>query len=381
MRILLINHEFPPIGGGAATAAAHIAKEMRKLGARVTVLTSAHAGLPAHEEREGCDILRLPALRKRADSSNVLEMVSFLLSSLWWAARHSARHKADVCIAFFGLPAGPAAWFLKTRHGTPYIISLRGGDVPGFLPEVLRNWHRLSGGLIRFLWRKAAFVVANSQGLAALAGRSLPLLRIPVIPNGVDTAWPAYAPPLDAGASTEVRLIATGRLNIQKNYPCLLRALAAMRETNWTLEIIGDGPERGALQNLARELGIAGRVFFRGWLDREDLRSRLAKADMYVFPSLQEGMPNTLLEAMAAGLPVVASKVTGCEELVIDGETGVLTPPDDVLALRAAMARLMGSPETRVRMGLCGQKRVQEHYTWPAAAAAYLALCRKSMED
>ncbi|MCL2123398.1 MAG: glycosyltransferase, partial [Desulfovibrionaceae bacterium] len=139
--ILLMNHEFPPIGGGAATAAAHIAQELRNLGAKVTVLTSAYADLPAREVWEGCEILRIPALRVRADSSNVIEMMSFLLSSLWWVVRHAAKHKADVCIAFFGIPAGPAAWLLQKRHGTSYILSLRGGDVPGFLPEALRTWH------------------------------------------------------------------------------------------------------------------------------------------------------------------------------------------------------------------------------------------------
>ena len=373
--ILLINHEFPPIGGGAATATENIARELRKLGARVTVLTSAYRDLPAREVREGCDILRIAALRRRADSSNILEMISFLLCSLWWAVRRSARYKADVCIAFFGLPAGPAAWILRQRHGTPYIISLRGGDVPGFLPEVLRNWHRLSGRLIRFLWRGAAFVVANSRGLAALARKCDPEQRVLVIPNGVDTAWPERASGKEPSA--DIRLITVGRLNLQKNYPSLLRALAALRETGWTLEIIGDGPERNALQSLAQELGLADRVFLRGWIDRKELPAHLAKADVFVFPSLQEGMPNTVLEAMVAGLPVIACAVEGCEELVVDGKTGILVPPDDVSALQSALARLMAAPELGEKMGQAGRRRALEHYTWYTTAAAYLALCRK----
>jgi glycosyltransferase involved in cell wall biosynthesis len=385
--ILLINHEFPPIGGGAATATANIAKELRILGARVTVLTSAYMDLPAYELWEGCDILRIPALRKRVDSSDVFEMLSFLFSSMWWVIRHSAKQNVDACIAFFGIPAGPAAWLLEKRRSIPYIISLRGGDVPGFLPEALRNWHRLSGWLIRFLWCRAAFVVANSQGLAVLAREFSPELQVLVIPNGVDTAWleqvtpSSHAPPLPGeNLPAGIRLITTGRLNIQKNYPCLLRALAELPEKNWTLEFIGDGPERDDLQNLAQNLGIADRVLFRGWLDRNDVLAHLTQADVYIFPSIQEGMPNSVLEAMSAALPVIACMIEGCEELVVDGETGILVPPNDAAALQDAVAQLMDAPELRKKMGIAGRTRMQKHYTWQATSAAYLSLCQKNME-
>ena len=407
MHVLIINHEFPPIGGGAATASAHLAREMTALGARVTVLTSAFGDLPRHERRDGADIVRVPALRRRADKSGAPEFASFVLSSLIWAlgsrGRGSARSggtgmpgaadRFDACIAFFGLPGGPAAWLLRLCHGVPYIVSLRGGDVPGFLPRQMALWHRCTGWLIRALWRGAAYVVGNSAGLTALAHRAAPDLEILTIPNGVDAARFAPAPengyPAEAGqASGQIadaaygttppgacRLLFTGRLNGQKNLPCLLQALVPLRERAWTLTLVGDGPDRAMLERAALSLGLAERVRFAGWTDREALPDVLRRADVYVFPSIQEGMPNTVLEAMACGLPVVACRIEGCEELVRHGETGLLIPPDDAPALTGAVERLLDDAELRRRMGREGRRVVEREYTWRATAEQYLALC------
>lgn len=425
MHVLIINHEFPPIGGGAATASAHLAREMTALGARVTVLTSTFGDLPRHERRDGADIVRVPALRRRADKSGVPEFATFVLSSLIWAvgsrgrgasssgpedgasACGNAPEKAgrtpdageagdadrfDVCIAFFGLPGGPAAWLLRLCHGVPYLVSLRGGDVPGFLPRQMALWHRCTGWLIRALWRGAAHVVGNSAGLTALARRAAPDLEILTIPNGVDAA--RFTPRTENGdpaadrASGGIvdavygdtppgacRLLFTGRLNGQKNLPCLLQALAPLRERAWTLTLVGDGPDRAMLERTARSLGLADRVRFAGWADRDALPDVLRRADIYVFPSIQEGMPNTVLEAMACGLPVVACRIEGCEELVRHGETGLLTPPDDAPALAEAVERLLDDAELRRRMGREGRRVVEREYTWRATAEQYLALC------
>lgn len=380
--LLLINHEFPPIGGGAATASAEIAEALALSGLKITVLTSSYGNLPRGEKRNGYRILRIPSLRKRADRSNVFEMLSFLLSSLWWVSRRGGWLDVDACIAFFGIPAGPAAWLLKKTAGVPFIISLRGGDVPGFLPEALRLWHVLSGGIIRFLWRNAAFVVANSKGLASLARSSAPKLEVAIIPNGVAVFDPVGKQVLPAQSNGRpLRLISVGRLHVQKNYPCLLEALSQTTHTDWQLEIIGDGPERGALENMAARLGIAAKVTFCGWMDRNDLLRRLADADIFVFPSIQEGMPNAVLEAMAMGLPVIACRIEGCEEVVVHGETGFLVSPDNSVAFGEALAQLLHDPDMRKRFGENGRTRVRETYTWKAVASGYAELCEVALRQ
>ncbi len=373
--LLLINYEYPPLGGGGATATAALAREFAARGIAVTVLTSGFRGLPRAEISEGITVRRVPTLRRRANQSGVIEMIVFMLSAgLHVLAR--SHDRPDATLAFFGIPGGPVAWWLKTLRETPYVIALRGGDVPGHQPQQLARHHRLTRPLIRFLWSRAAAVVANSAGLRQEALAVMPDLAIPVIPNGVDTTHFTPAPPpasLPAPASSPTRLLFVGRLSPEKGLRGLLTALAGLPAIPaWTLRLVGDGPERQDLESQAQALGLADRVNFSGWLPREALPACYQAADLFVFPSTDEGMPNTVLEAMACGLPVVAMRIAGCEDLVIEGETGRLLPPGDPAALAAALKTLIADPATRTRFGTAARRRVETHFTWSQSAETYL---------
>lgn len=157
-----------------------------------------------------------------------------------------------------------------------------------------------------------------------------------------------------------VRLIMVARLQPQKDHPTLFRALSGLQDRNWTLELVGDGPDRESLQNLARDLGLTDRVIFSG--QRLDVPQRLKEADVFVLATRWEGFPRSILEAMRAGLPVVATDVGGCRESVVDGETGFLVPKEDPLELRDRIRILIDSPELRTRMGQKGRKRFEENF-------------------
>src|SRR5262249_7766106 len=154
--------------------------------------------------------------------------------------------KPDAVIAFFGIPSGPVGLLLKLIGGRPYIVSLRGGDVPGFQPYDLALFHKLLGPVIRLLWKKAVAVVANSGGLAALGRRFAPEVPIEVIPNGVDGR--KFHPAADGKKHPgPVRMLFVGRVVFQKGLDVLLEALAGLPvELDYELEIIGDGDERPA---------------------------------------------------------------------------------------------------------------------------------------
>ena len=376
-RLLLINYEFPPLGGGAANATANMARELAALGVEVRVLTSAFAGLPGSERVDGVTIQRIPTLRRRRDRSSIVEMLAFLASSLVAAPLLAARWRPDATIAYFGLPCGPAAWMVRRLFGVPYIVSLRGGDVPGFQYEGISLYHRLAGPLIATLWRRAAAVVANSEGLAALARRFTPDQPVLIIPNGVDTALyqPGHRPERPAGP---LRLLFVGRLVRQKGLDCLLEAIARLPAPDAVdLQLVGDGPARSELEHQAAALGVAGQVAFTGWAERAAMPGLYAGADVFVFPSRDEGMPNVVLEAMAAGLPVVATRIAGTRDLVVEGETGLMIDTDDADALAAAIARLASDPALRHRLGGQGRHRVVEAFSWRAVAEAYLHLAQR----
>jgi len=373
MRLLLINSEYPPIGGGAGNASAHIAVQLEKMGHNVAVVTSRFGSL-AHQEAQGnLTVYRIPSLRARQDRSNPLEQILFILAASFWTVRWLPRFKPHVTLAFFGVPSGAVAWLLKRIYGIPYIVSLRGGDVPGFRPYDFRHYHRLIASFLRIIWKHAAAVVANSNGLRLLANAFDSRFDIPVIPNGVDLGWYTTA----ERDWSSPRLLSVGRIVHQKGLDLAMRALGGLKELSWEWRIAGDGPQMEVLQSLAKELGIDQRVTFLGWQSREQLMTSYQEANVFLFPSRHEGMPNAMLEAMASGLPIIASCIAGSEELVVEGKTGFLVPSEDVEALREALQTMLASPALREQMGAASRQHAEENYSWESTARQYALLLEK----
>ncbi|MDA0578518.1 MAG: glycosyltransferase, partial [Verrucomicrobia bacterium] len=377
-RLLLINYEFPPLGGGAGTATAALAREFAAQGADVCVLTSAFGDLPRFSEENGFRVHRIPVIRRRADRSSVFEMITFMLSAAWHGLRLTRNWRPDASLAFFGIPGGPVALWLKWTRGIPYVVSLRGGDVPGHQAGQLDTHHRLTRPFIRIVWRHARRVVANSIGLRDQALRTAPSLNIPVIPNGVDTTQfsppspqpSAFSPP----PSSVIPLLYVGRLSPEKGLADALTALATLREIPWTFTIIGDGPDRDALEARATQLGLAERVTFAGWLSREKLPDAYRAARIFLFPSTDEGMPNTVLEAMASGLPVIARRIAGCEDLIRNNQTGILVPTASIPALTDAIDTLLRNTTVRASMGSAARTRALSHFSWEKSPIGYRSL-------
>ena len=373
MRILILNSEYPPIGGGAGNASAHIAAQFERMGHTVTVVTSRFGRLPHREQNGRLTIYRIRGLRRRQDRSNPLEQIIFILSASFWTMGLIPRFKPHVTLAFFGVPSGPVAWLVKKLYNIPYIVSLRGGDVPGFRPYDFRVYHRLIAPFLRVIWRNASAVVANSRGLRQLATTFDSHFEIPVIPNGIDLD--TYK---SAGRDWSFpRLLSAGRIVHQKGLDLAMRALGGLKELNWEWRIAGDGPQMSGLQSLAKELGVDDRVHFLGWQSREQLMKCYGQANVFLFPSRHEGMPNAMLEAMASGLPVIASCIAGNEELVIDGETGFLVPSEDVQVLQSALKKLLSDPALREKMGRASRQHVEANYSWESTAQQYALLLEK----
>jgi glycosyltransferase involved in cell wall biosynthesis len=373
MRILVINSEYPPIGGGAGNASANIARWLAAFGHEVAVLTAHFGDLPRLETQDGVTIHRLPALRRKQDRSGALEQLAFIASGTLHSLGLARRFKPDVTLAFFGVPSGAIAWALNILYRIPYVVSLRGGDVPGFRPYDFKVFHKLIGPFLRVIWHSASGVIANSRGLRSLARAFDSSIEIPIIPNGVEVSR------FDAGQRdwSAPRLLSVGRIVYQKGLDLGLRALAQLKDLDWHWSIAGDGPQMDPLKSLAQELGIAERVTFLGWQSKADLTQAYHRANLFLFPSRHEGMPNAVLEAMASGLPVIATRIAGNEELVLDGETGVLVAPEDVNALRDGLRRLLTDAQMRERMGRASRLRVEREYSWESVALQYSEYLKK----
>ena len=374
MRVLLINYEYPPVGAGAANATFHMARNLVELGHEVTVLTARFRNLRGWAREAGVEVFRCLARRQRKDRSNIFEMLSFLGGAFLALRRVNAMRKPDATIAFFSVPSGPVAMCARMLWRVPYVVSLRGGDVPGS-EKGLAAVYWLLTPLRRLTLRCATAVVANSVGLKDMSERADPV-PVLVVPNGVDTEF--FRPAAKRHESSPVRLLFVGRFQPQKNIPVLLDQIAALRarpgSPPMTLEIIGNGPLRGEIEARVAQLGLNDVVVFRGWLDRVELRDAYQSADCVVNPSLYEGMPNVVLEAMACGTPVVASRVAGNETLVRDGQTGLLFNLEQPGALATCLLRLAVDPDMRRTMGARARQAVEAGYTWRRVAEEYVTL-------
>ena len=373
MRILILNSEYPPIGGGAGNASANLARCLADLGHEVSVVTARFGDQPHLEKSTNLTVIRIPTLRRKQDRSGALEQIVFILSASFWTLRLIRQLKPDVTLAFFGVPSGAVTLFIKLVTKIPYVVSLRGGDVPGFRPYDFGTYHKLIAPLLRIIWKQASAIVANSNGLRELAVQFDARFEIPVIPNGVDLEL--YR--TDVRSAATPHLFSVGRIVHQKGLDLAMHALAGLKELSWEWRIAGDGPQLDALKLLAQKLGIADRVQFLGWQAREQLIEQYHWSNLFLFPSRHEGMPNAVLEAMASGLPVIASRIAGSEELVSNGETGFLFPSEDIEALRDALRKLISDTVLRQTMGNVARRHMEERYSWAATAKQYALLLEK----
>jgi glycosyltransferase involved in cell wall biosynthesis len=213
--------------------------------------------------------------------------------------------------------------------------------------------------------------VADGERDAGLRARTCRRDRTVVIHNGV----PLDVPRRPAGVASPVTLLSVGRLRAPKDFLTLVRAMAALEPGSACLRIAGDGPDRAAVASEVARLGLGDMVELLG--TRSDVPELLAGADVFVLSSDSEGLPMSVLEAMAAGLPVVASAVGGVPEAVRGGETGTLVPPRDSAALAQALIRLVADPALRARLGEAGRRRVEREFSAEQFEREHLELYRK----
>lgn len=391
-RLLVICHGFPPYYGGAEHVAGYLAREAQRSGPWETgVLTSDLGGRLAREEHvEGLHIFRVPARKKEWTRHTALELGFFYLSACRNAGSIVGRFRPDHVLAHFSFPAGAVARRLWRRFRVPYSVVLHGSDVPGYQPERFGLVYPLMRPLVRRVWAEAEHVVAVSEDLKNLALETWAAGDIKVIPNGVDTerfhpAPLARAPaqeqasPADAAGprpgapGDKVKMVVVAQLIERKGLQHLLEALALLDDPlrkKVAVEIYGTGPFAAPLKDQAATAGLAEHVAFRGLASHEDLPGLLRGAEAFVLPSLQEGLPLALLEAMASGLAIVATRVGGMASVLADGRNALLVEPADAQGLAGAITRLVSDPSLRARLRQAARDSALP-YGWTGTWRAY----------
>ena len=394
LKILMFNHEFPPIGGGGGQVSYFLGKHFAAAGHDIHLITSQFRECPRREIVDGINVHRIRALRKNPNVCAVHEMLTYAISSSLYGLKFAKHFKPDIIQVFFGIPAGGGAYLLQKRRNIPYTIFLGGRDVPRPDPDppYYRWLYLLLKPILRAIWDNAAAVVSCSDGLRDLAHETDPTLNIAVIPDGVDLE--TFAPTQRKAHPDTVRCLAIGRLIPRKGFQFLIRALPKILNGvshNFTLEIVGDGPYKSELVTLAESLGVSSYIHFAGTVpysavpqqtstDEILLPQKYREADIFILPSLAEGMPLVVLEAMGTGLPIIASRVQGIAELVEEDANGAVFDPGNVDELAECLLKLINAGEKRIEMGKASIKKVQP-YDWKNIAEAYLKLYEDILSD
>ena len=315
------------------------------------------------------------------------------------AGEFAARMRAATEIIEMGLQPGNDWWLplrlarrlralrvdiVHTRNAEPFFYGIAAARLAG-VPVVIHSEHGrtfpekpLRARMQRLLLSGANAAFSVSERLKQDLVRELGVspARFEVIHNGVDVERFRSARSTGERRCADVVIGSVGRLAPVKNYPLLLRALAQLPTVPPSrLLFVGEGPERPSLEALAAELGLAGRVQFAG--HREDVPQALREMDVFVLPSTSEGMSNTLLEAMAAGVATVASDAGGNGEIIVPEVSGLLFRSADVAGLAAQLGRLVGDPGLRARLAAAAATRVRLEFSIDAMLRRYEQLYRR----
>lgn len=371
LRVLMLGIEYPPVGGGASPVTQGLARALVQRGHRVQVVTMGHGTLPAEQIDGGVRVIRVPSFRARIERSRVHELAAFAVAATRRVRSLLAEERYDVCHAQFVLPTGCVPYALRRRPGfPPYVLTAHGTDVPGHNPYRFTLLHRLTPPVIRPILRRASAVIVPSAALEQLVrtrfGDVLTALRR--IPHAVDAD--RFTP-----RQKEPLVLVASRLNPGKGVHHVVEALAAMPGHGHRLEVAGEGPERAALERLARERGVP--AHFHGWLARDLLDALYERSRIFVLASAAENFPVSLLEAMAARCAVVATRVGGIPEAV--GDTGFLVNPDDVGGLTDAFRALMQNPLLAADLGERAEQRVRTRFGWAGIAEEHEAVYRSAV--
>ena len=342
MNILVLNYEYPPLGGGGASVCRDLSKAFVQAGHHVTVVTMGFPGLPDYEDAEGIEIFRVKCLHRKAHACMPWEQYTYIAAARKFLKGHLRSHTYELCHTHFILPTGPVAQWIKKRYDIPYVVTAHGSDVEGYNDK---TWNKVMHILLRPFWKKnvqnANAVIAPSGFLMHLLKRSMESDRYRLIPNGLDIGIYQAGPD-----EKEHRILLMGRMQQSKNIQTILKALADIPDEiwrDWRADVIGDGPYRHKLEQLAEELRITDRVRFFGWIDHESPEhlEYLKRSAIYISASRFENCPMAVLESIAAQCYPLLSDIEGHRQFFKKDAGQYFFPADDARALTSALIEVM----------------------------------------
>jgi len=353
------------LGGGGGQVVSGLANQISRMGHNVDLLTMKYKGLPWLERNEKFSIHRVPCVRRSQIVCHTHEMMTYLFMALPKALGMVHENSYDIIHAHFIFPDGLLAMLVSKISGIPYVITSHGSDVPGFNPDRFMLMHKLLRPMWKSIIRSCSQVICLSQFLESLLKNVMPDAKTVIVPNGFQPGR------FRSNRIKSEKILIVTRMFKRKGVQHFLKAIDGMNLDD-EIHIVGDGPYLEDLKQQAKSIPTP--IRFHGFIknDSELFKELMETSAIFVFPSESDNFPVVLLEAMDAGMAIITTRGTGCEEVV--GNTALLTRPGDIDELRNAILTYKKDPMLRKRSGEMARTRLDENFSWPAVAGRYLSI-------
>ncbi len=337
MRILVLNYEFPPVGGGGGRVAEDICHSLAKRGHEIRVITAYVKNLPKIEQKNGYKIFRIFSFRQRKETCTVWEMAFFLGFALLPCLKQAIIWKPDVIHVHFAVPTGVLAYLVNLITRIPYVLTVHLGDVPGGVPEQTNRLFKIIKPLTIPIWQRASAIIAVSNFIRELALKSYDV-TIETLFNGIElNKYRQNTLPVN----NPKRIVFVGRFERQKNLIFLLDVLTSVSDLDWELDMLGDGPLMLAVQQKLEQTNLTKKVRLHGWVNQTAVDTIMSQADILVLPSTSEGMPVVGALALAQGLAILGSDIGGLFDIVKPGVNGFLCPVNNHDVFKTALKTML----------------------------------------
>lgn len=379
LHILILNYEYPPLGGGAGIVSKHLAEEFVRCGNKVTVLTTWYAGEPTYVSEKNLTIIRLESKRKKTYQSNPIEMFDWIIKAKKYIKNTLInKNTFAVCLANFALPGGEVALYIKKKYAIPYIILSHGHDIPWAFPKKMFIWHLLTYYKIKKICTQSSYNILLSDEIKKMADKLIDNKEKNVVFfNGLHIDKPKKIL-----HDNTLKIVFVGRLVQQKNPMLFLEILKKLATSNipYEAKIVGDGELKNKLQEYAIRHKIAN-IAFCGKVSHAEVLTTLDNSNLLISTSESEGMSMAILEALAAGVYVIASNVSGNDTMIIENTNGhiVLNYNADEFAEKIKdfyfqkLTKKYTYPENYTAL-------LHNQFSWKKIAQQYLQLFYKVME-
>ena len=370
MKILILNYEYPPIGGGAAIVSKDLAENLVRNGHKAAVITMKFGNFEEGRNENGVIVYRLPCFRKSKSSCSPIEQLSYLIAVRRFMRRHKELQEYDICHAHFIIPTAVAAKYVKKKYKMPYIITAHGSDVEGHNNKInVVLMHKI----IRGEWRK---IVSNAYCTVSPSNYLLDKMKYnytegiyKYIPNGIE--YELFSS-LNVFEKKDKRILVMGRLQKFKNVQYAIRAFSKIKGYDeWQMDVIGDGPYRKDLEQIIVECGVSNRVNMLGRFDNKSMTFMecLGKASIFVSASKFENCPMSVIESASAGCYPLLSDIPAHRQMLPSVYLFSLENEDE----------LVEKLKKRMSLGAINYNLNMKKYDWKSITNKYESLMEEAI--